>query len=125
MNSKTICPKCGTRLMHYKHRLSVPLVDALYKLHEHGRAKIADLDITHSQYNNFHKLKYWNLIRQVDDCQYEISPLGELFLRGEISIPSYAITYQGKVEKLDGNLVDVRNLDRKFWVREDYRKHAV
>lgn len=126
MKSKhSICPRCGSKLVHYSHKLSVPLVDALYKLHAHGPGKVSDLDITHSQYNNFHKLRYWMLIKEVKNCQYEITPLGEMFLKGEINIPERAVTYLGKVVKLIGRLVEITDISPRFQVRADYRREAV
>jgi len=119
------CPHCGAKIVKYKHALNIPLVESLKKIYRSGPSKIADLDITHAQINNFHKLKYWSLIKQDSPRQYSISNIGILFLKNEIKLPEYAITFRGKTMELTGRLVSVIDIEPSFWCREDYAREAI
>ena len=61
-NVKT-CPMCGQRIATYKHKLNKVLISALFKLRDHGgKGKIDNLGLTHSEFANMQKLRYFGLV---------------------------------------------------------------
>lgn len=119
---KSRCPHCGATVHEYRHKLSAPLAYSLYALWQHGgKARAIDLEITHTQINNFHKLKYWTLVDQAGDCEWEITDAGKLWLTGKITLPEYALSYRGETRRLEGRMIGIQDhLDEKYWNTIDY-----
>ena len=65
MAKKEHCPTCGQPIMKHRHRFSKALADILliaarnYNVGQPFHLK--NLGLTSNQYNNFQKLKYWDL----------------------------------------------------------------
>ena len=80
----------------WHHTLTPGLVSCLVKaiqfVHAHDRNEFhlqRDLDLSHTEYANFRKLRYWRLVAQVDGKRgyWLITKWGGQFLRGEIDMP--------------------------------------
>jgi len=112
------CPHCGAKMVEYRHRLNRGLVTVMRRLHAAGgRAKLADLDLTNSQWDNSQKLSYFGLIEKTFIAgrrvrgMWEITDLGRRFLAGEASVRGVAVTYRGKVQSFEGGHVFVADID--------------
>jgi len=112
------CPHCGAKMVEYRHRLNRGLVTVMRRLHAAGgRAKLADLDLTVSMWDNAQKLGYFGLIaktyingRRVKGM-WQLTDLGRRFLAGEASVREVVVTYRGKVQGFEGGEVGVADID--------------
>ena len=128
MNDPSCCPTCGATTVEYSFWLNLGLVTALGKLaRAGGRAKRSELKLTNSEYTNFVKLSYWGLAIQPADEQgkvrgrpWEITYRGRLFLGGHIVMLKSAVTYRGKVRRLEGKMVRVTDVDPDWKTAEWY-----
>lgn len=109
--SASVCEKCGAKTVEYRHNLSDFLVTALARLDEAGGGplNIMDLDLTRNQWDNFQKLRYFDLVEQVsaDDGRrkagyWRITEHGRRFIRGEDRSPLWVWTYRGEKVRYDG-----------------------
>ena len=122
MSDATRCPQCGASLKKYWHRLTPGLVKTLVKVYarvcEKGKNIIdkKELQLTHSEYGNFQKLRFHGLIAKniVDGewikGEWVITHRGAQFLHGEIQIPIRVLTFRNRVEDHDEILVTVRDV---------------
>jgi hypothetical protein len=61
--AKKTCEHCGASMVEYKHGLSVGLVTGLIKIAKvKNPINIKQLGLTRNQWDNFQKLKYWDLV---------------------------------------------------------------
>lgn len=84
------CECCGNIITAYTHRLNTWLINALQKLvNEYKKTglwcKIAELNLTTTQYNNFQKLQYFRLVYRIDGIRTPTEK-AILFLDGKIPI---------------------------------------
>src|SRR3990167_10787642 len=66
---KERCFHCGQAIMRHKHTLSMPLLKTLMIAVDSGKECFhlqKDLLLTHNQYANFQKLRYWNLVSMAE-----------------------------------------------------------
>lgn len=132
-DEEKICPHCGAKMMEYRHRLNEPLIVSLAKLRRAGGGplNIKVLGLTHSQWDNFQKLRYFDLVRQVwvDGSRkrgvWEITNHGRAFLDGRE--PSYRSvwTYRGQRVRWDDELVYVGAVVGGYQLREEWAAEAV
>lgn len=115
------CVCCGAKINKYWHRLTPVLVQALVKTLELVReqdnnlVQKADLDLTHSQYGNYQKLRFHGLIAKHRDDEgnfdgWLITDRGGKFLRGELSVPMRVQTFRNKVVEHDEQTVYIRDV---------------
>ncbi|MEM7624792.1 MAG: hypothetical protein AAF333_04105 [Planctomycetota bacterium] len=127
------CPTCGAKLVEYRHRLNRGLVTVLRRLHEAGGiAKLSDLGLTNSQWDNAQKLSYFELmVKHFRDGKrvggtWEITELGRHFLAGEATVPGVAVTFRGERVRFEGKTVGVREVEgvAGYRQRRDYAGDA-
>ena len=108
MNYHEDCPCCGTRITAYTVPLNRGLARAFLKFADarlrFGRSvEKFELELDHSQYGNFQKLRYFGLIALVDadvpegsGRAWEMTPLGFNFLRGRATVLTPAGHFKGQ-----------------------------
>jgi len=124
------CPTCNARRVEYRHVMNRALVLGLMRLDAvGGTANLADLGLTRNQWDNFQKLRYWDLVQQVavDGVRkkgvWEVTPLGAAFLRGTVTIAHAVFTYRGERTEFSGPMIGVRSLHpESYRKREDYAR---
>ena len=100
----TICPCCsqGVELVHLD--FTKEMIQVLQEFYDKfgmdpGSAK----ETFHHHIKNklFRDLEEWCLIRQIDDIlyTYEVTKLGEEFLKDEVDVPEWLIIYDGSIHK--------------------------
>lgn len=103
------CPHCGAAMKKYWHRITPGLVKALVKAYavvcEKGDYHFTkkDLDLNHSEYGNFQKLRFHGFIakHKVDGewkrGEWILTRRAGDFLTGKIDIPARVQTFRNKV----------------------------
>ena len=117
----TICEHCGASLKEWKHGLTSGLIRTFikfcYALKKKGTNKIhlqSEVELTKNEYNNFQKLHYFGLVAKADETGYWLlTNLGEQFMRGEIGIEKFAISYRDRLVRREGE---------KVWLQQFYEK---
>ncbi len=121
------CEHCGAAITKYWHKLTPILVDSLVIAHKAVVAKDenhiekGDLQLSHSQYGNFQKLRFHGLIAKFkeDDGSgnlvwrrghWLITRRGAAFLRGDEDIPSKVQTFRNRVVDRDTRLVNIKDV---------------
>lgn len=118
------CPNCGAAMKAYWHVLTPGLVGNLVKMVRRVKEKginevqiVRELQLTHTQYNNFQKLRYHALIAKVKDPAgahksgfWLLTDRAGQFLRGELSVPRRVQTFRNKVLAHDPATVHIRQL---------------
>jgi hypothetical protein len=119
MNEK--CEHCGAKINKYWHRLTPVLVNALVKTLKYVQEKDenlvhkTDLDLTHSEYGNYQKLRFHGLIakHRDEDGRFDgwvITKRAGEFLRGETTVPLKVQTFRNKVVDHSEETVSVRDV---------------
>ena len=129
MENYETCLHCGARLKKYWHRLTPGLVKVLVKCYKKVSEKqeniflMKDLNLDHSEYGNFQKLRFHGLIAknrvngEIQHKEWLITSRGTDFLRGEIQIPIRVQTFRNRVVDHDIELVTVTDVMRDvvYW----------
>lgn len=105
------CSECGAKTVKYKHGLNAHLVSALYRLHRAGGGPVSlkALNMSHSMWDNFQKLKYFGLVEKtyIDGKRiagvWQITPYGTDFITGQAYCYEYAWSYRGDFVEFDGS----------------------
>lgn len=134
MSNIEICPHCQAKIIKYTHSLrSGTLVMIFVKFVKllldktWGEANPAKHGFTTNEYNNFQKLRYWNLIEKGKESgNWKITDQGWDFFFEENSIPIEAITYRGNVQGYseEKTIMSVLNCFLPYFTKEDYLKFA-
>lgn len=113
------CSHCGASLKKYWHRLTPGLINTLVKVYvgisSKGENVITkdELDLTHSEYGNFQKLRFHALIakHKVDGKwnrrDWLITRRGVEFLKDQIKIPYRVQTFRNKVVAHDAKKIGI------------------
>lgn len=111
-NNVSYCPTCGRKSVDYKHSINRTLVSGLARLNAlGGRARLDALGLDNSKFNNFQKLRYFNLaIPSNDNFEWQITNEGVWFLQGRIQIPKYVITRNANVIRKSTELVFINQV---------------
>ncbi len=116
------CILCGAGLEKYWHKITPVLVNSLvvaYKLVAKRQANYFsknELDLDHSEYGNFQKLRFHALIaRYKVDGDWKkgdwlITRRGFLFLQGKVAIPKRVQTFRNKIVGHDTELVYLKDV---------------
>ena len=115
------CDHCGAALKKYWHSLTPGLVKILVKCYMYASThsnlfKMKDLELDHSEYGNFQKLRFHGLIAkhkvdgEVEERVWLITHRGADFLKGLIQIPERVQTFRNRVVDHDGELVTVTDV---------------
>lgn len=124
-----ICEHCGARMSRYWHKLTPGLITTLVKVYtavvenQINLVHKSELDLDHSEYGNFQKLRFHALIakHRVDgkwiSGTWVITKRGADFLKGIIKVPDRVKTYRNKVEAHSDRLVNVAEVMRSnpYW----------
>src|SRR5215469_16923958 len=86
-----VCEHCGAKMVEYPYRFDASTKQFLLKLESAGgKAHMDELNLTHTQYVQSSRLRYWKLARMVDEGGreavkgglWELTSLGHDFARG-------------------------------------------
>ena len=83
--------------------------------------------MNHSEAANFSKLQFWGFIRRLNTSwDWTITAKGYDFLDREITVPKFAITFNGRLVRFEGEQV-FYNLepDQLKWHRNHYARASV
>jgi hypothetical protein len=123
------CPCCDQYARVYRRRLNASMVRALLCMY----VEAGTTDYVHTptllagKRGEEARLSYWSLIRESDGERtdggrrgwWRVTDRGELFLNGDITVPSHALVYNGRCLQLDGDPIGVRDaLGSGFDLRE-------
>jgi hypothetical protein len=98
----------------------------LVRLYRHRKpVNLALLELTRNQWDNFQKLRYWDLVARYTDKEgirkggvWTITSKGIEFVLGRIKVPKSVWTYRGERVRYEGDEVLI------FHVHEGYRYMA-
>lgn len=118
--------------MEYRHVMSVALLEGLTRLARKGcPTNLKYLELTRNQWDNFQKLRYWDLVEQAVDEQgrrkggvWRITKGGLWFLMALQAIPKRVWTYRGERIRYDGNLIYARDVITGYVFRDEYAAEA-
>lgn len=134
--TQEVCPHCGASLKKYWHRLTPGLVKTLVKFYQgvcnksENKLTKDDLELTHSEYGNFQKLRFHALIAKVkvdghwDRRTWLLTRRGADFLKGRIEVPHRVQTFRNEVIGHDPRTVfvkDVIDLEPYFESYDDFK----
>ena len=122
------CEHCGAPMVEYRHSLSKGLARCLYRIAVAGGGPVnvyQELKFTHSQMCNFRKMQYWGLVEHSSpdntrDGRWNLTQLGWHFVKGELPVRKWVVTYRGTVTAFEGDLVFISELTDGWRYREDY-----
>jgi hypothetical protein len=126
------CPHCGAKMNEYKFSFNKGLRSCLWKMIEargddHG-VPIREIGLTSSEWTNFQKLRYWNLIEHVDNAEsrhkggwWKLSQTAIAFIEGRIKIPAQVIMYRNKVKSFEGQSISFADFHPGYDHRKDYK----
>lgn len=127
------CPHCDATMVEYSHRLSCGILFALVRLYETAKTApfpIRELDLSHPQMSNFQKLQYWGLAemsKTADDRKggvWAVTLFGESFVHGHAGVKDIAVTYRGKVQRLEGDEVSISSVLEGYQYRGEFKDQA-
>lgn len=114
------CPCCGRYAQLYKRRLHTSICLQLVKLYKLGGAdqyvhasKLIPRGVTGT--GDFTKAKYWSLIEEFSDPAntgkssglWALTSVGVEFVRNEIGVAEWALVYDDKVLRYEGNPITI------------------
>lgn len=132
---KKVCEHCGASMMEYKHGLSGGLVAGLVRLFRHRKPiNLKHLKLTRNQWDNFQKLRYWDLVRKYtppDEAPkgkggvWTITQRGIDFVRGTLQVPKFVWTYRGEMRRFEGEEIYIWHVDPQYKTRPEYAEEAL
>ncbi len=125
---KKYCEYCGASLNEHKHSLSKALVQGLIKLSEtENPINIKELNLTRNQWDNFQKLRYWDLVSKHQTPEgkrvggtWFITDRGTRFLNGNLAVSKSVWTYRGERVRFEGDGIEVTDVIEGYRHRRDY-----
>jgi hypothetical protein len=122
----------------FRHHLNEALMVGLLKLwnasghRRYNPRNLKDLHLTRNQWDNFQKLRYWQLVEKSYDGNgnrikgaWAVTKLGEDFIERELRIPATAITYRGNCIGFDGADIGIEDkVPSSYKQREDYSRDS-
>jgi len=120
---KPCCPTCGASMMEHRHRMSPGLAGALVALARASGGGIIGLGgvvLTHSQWDNFQKLRYWEVVNHHGSKKsgmWSVSELGRMFIDRRSGLQPIAWTFRGEVVRRGGEstMIDEVLRDTPYW----------
>jgi hypothetical protein len=109
------CPTCGYHATVYRHTMNTgQLITMVHLLRTEGQ-NWQQLD-TNQTNRSEARACWWKVMDRVYGRPpwYRVTQLGEDFLHGRVTIPKYAVAYQGKLLRLEGDpwhISQVKNFD--------------
>ena len=125
-NNATICPLCGRKSVEYKHTINKTLVSGLARLHaKGGRARLDNLGLDNTCFNNFQKLRYFGLaIPSNDNCEWQITNQGVWFLQGRVQISRFVVTRNANVIRKSTELVFITDVKDCVQYKTEWKNQA-
>jgi hypothetical protein len=119
------CPCCDQLAKVYRRQIYSTMVRQIIKLYRAGAATRYVHVPTVIGYNggDVCKLRYWGLIEEQDETRtdggragnWRLTELGVAWIKGEVTVPKYALIYDGRCLALEGDPVNIQNsLGKKF-----------
>lgn len=135
---KRCCPTCGASMVEYKHGLSKALAVGLLRLFKQRKpVNLATLSLTRNQWDNFQKLRYWDLVAKYREDGgtpgkggvWTITSKGIEFVTGQIRVAKYVRTYRGERRSYEGPDVSLADIwgeaIASYEYAPDYAKKAI
>ena len=130
--NEELCEFCGASLKKYWHSITPGLVKVLSKCYAQVCKKqqnifmMKDLDLGHSEYGNFQKLRFHGLIAklredgQIQEREWLITHRGADFLKGLVQIPARVQTFRNRVVSHDEQMVTINDVMRGevYWEQD-------
>lgn len=110
-----ICPCCDQTVKIYRRKVHVTMANELFNAYSRYGVgtpfKVKDLGKGYGG-GEFAKLTFWDLVvRPVKkDGHWMVTPRGEKFLKGKLSIPKYAHIYNGNLLTFAGKQVTISDI---------------
>lgn len=130
------CPCCGQYVKSYRRNISGTIASLLIAAYQkYGLKSFRPIDEFGKNSPDFVKLRYWDLLKEVDPEAYRDDgsnrtgkwrlTLGALqFVRGSSTRPKYAVIYNNKFLRFEGEPVTIRDcLGKKFDYEELMGRH--
>lgn len=132
VKGKKTCPHCHASMVEYRHGLSRALIEGLVRLYRHRKpVNLSVLELTRNQWDNFQKLRYWDLVARYTDKEgirkggvWTITSKGIEFVLGRIKIPKSVWTYRGERVRYVGDEVLIFQVHEGYRYMADYAEEA-
>ena len=134
-NETEHCPHCGAKMVEYAHTLSKNILRGFVRIVQSHAPKntflFSECDpLSYSQASNIHKLRYWGLIKKVDDSagkggDWVITQIAFDFLSGRQPLHPKVWTYRGKVQRFDGEPKYIHEITGGWKYRVDYAQERL
>jgi|TARA_R110000803_G_scaffold74353_1_gene138393 hypothetical protein len=134
MKESKYCEHCKAKMVEYKHGFSKPLATGLWRLYKAGgTVNLKDLNLTRNQWDNFQKLRYWDLVApayretglRMSGCWY-ITPVGIEFIENGTAIKKSVWTYRGETVRFAGDACFFNDMhDVEYELVDSYAANAV
>lgn len=119
----TNCPCCTQRAQTYKRKLNSSMVNLLAAMvraggeREYVHALVVARDAGLFQQGDAGKLAYWHLVEEEPERRpdggrsgwWRVTELGGEWLRGRATVHKYALVFDGRVRRLEGEAVTVHD----------------
>lgn len=113
------CPCCGQYAKVYRRRLNAGMVRSLLRMYAAGGTGryVHTPTLLGGKRGEEARLSYWGFTRESVDPRadggrrgwWRVTERGELFLNGDITVPSHALVYDGVCLQLTGDPISVRD----------------
>jgi len=122
------CPHCEAKMVSYRHVFNKGLASSLFELYESGGGPISlrNLRLTRTQWTNFQKLRYWDLVIKTGvDGEWKITEKANEFITMGTALPKWVWTYRGQTDKFDGDTCFFNDVhEPKYDRKEDYVRNS-
>lgn len=112
------CPVCDQNVKIYRRKLNSGMARSLIRMYRAGGLDFIHLPTTvGSRSREEGKLRYWGLVEEEQVLRpdggragyWRVTPMGELFVLGKITVWSHARVYNGKCLGLNGNQITIKD----------------
>jgi hypothetical protein len=142
---KFLCPCCGAKLSGRWENVSKGLVKNLIRFREQVLEKrenkihlLKDLNLTHSQYNNFQKLRFHGLIahyknpitKKEESGYWLLTKRGNLFCKNQTAIPKKVLIFRNRIqergeEKITASYILKSTTEEPYWSKKDDYEYQI
>jgi len=110
-----MCPTCKRKAVEHQHSLTKVLANAIWDFAKQTKGKstrLKSLGWNRTRWQNFSKLKYWDLIAQDNpkSGEWRITHKGVLFVTGGLAIPKSVWTWADQVVEYGGEKLFLRDV---------------
>lgn len=121
-----ICPACNQKIVQYKHCLNKTLINNLSKLyHSGGKSRLDGMNLSHSEFTNFQKLRYFGLAyNNRDTNEWILTGKGKAFLGGKETASKFVITENANVVEFSEEKVFISQIKDCVQYKIDWQEQA-